>query len=79
MNDIAKESVAPMQNPPHLGELIHESMDEMSWNVTATATHPGCKRGTLSRLLNGKAGVSAHAARCELHKNENPGRRRGFR
>ena len=27
MNDIASDRVGPMQNPPHLGELIRESMD----------------------------------------------------
>ena len=51
-----------MQNPPHPGELIRESMDNVGWNVTDTAAHLGCERGTLSRLLNGKAGVSAHMA-----------------
>ena len=30
--------------------------------MTETATRLGCERGTLSRLLNGKAGVSANMA-----------------
>ena len=51
-----------MLNPPHLGELIRESMDDVGWNVTETARRLGCKRGTLSRLLNGKAGMSANMA-----------------
>ena len=62
MNDTASDRVGPMQNPPHLGELIRESMDDMGWNVTETAAQLGCERGTLSRLLNGKAGVSANMA-----------------
>ena len=62
MSDIASDRVGPMQNPPHLGELIRESMDEVGWNVTETAARLGCERGTLSRLLNGKAGVSANMA-----------------
>ncbi|MDE0208748.1 MAG: HigA family addiction module antitoxin [Boseongicola sp.] len=62
MNDIASERVGPMLNPPHLGELIRESMDDVGWNVTETAARLGCERGTLSRLLNGKAGVSANMA-----------------
>ena len=62
MNDIASERVAPMLNPPHLGELIRESMDDVGWNVTETAARLGCERGTLSRLLNSKAGVSANMA-----------------
>ena len=62
MNDITNDRVGPMLNPPHLGELIRESMDEVGWNVTGTAERLGCERGTLSRLLNGKAGVSATMA-----------------
>ena len=56
------ERVVAMVNPPHLGELIRESMDDVGWNVTETAGRLGCVRGTLSRLLNGKAGVSANMA-----------------
>ena len=62
MNDIANNRVGQMLNPPHLGELIRESMDDVGWNVTETAERLGCERGTLSRLLNGKAGVSANMA-----------------
>ena len=62
MNDIESNRVGPMLNPPHLGELIRESMDEVGWNVTETAVRLGCERGTLSRVLNGKAGVSANIA-----------------
>ena len=56
------ERAGPMRNPPHLGELIRESMEEVGWSVTETSAHLGCERGTLSRLLNGKAGVSANMA-----------------
>ena len=62
MTGIANDRVGPMLNPPHLGELIRESMDEKGWSVTETAAHLGCERGTLSRLPNGKAGVSANMA-----------------
>ena len=62
MNDVAGERVGPMLNPPHVGELIRESMEEAGWNVTGTAARLGCERVTLSRLLNGKAGVSANMA-----------------
>ena len=60
MNDNARCRVGPMLDPPHLGELIRESMDEMGWDVTETAVRLDCERGTLSRLLNGKSGVSAN-------------------
>ena len=56
------ERVGPMLNPPHLGELIREGMDEVGWNVTETADRLGCDRGTLSRVLNGRAGVSSNMA-----------------
>ena len=62
MNDRDSKRVGPMLNPPHLGELIRESMEAAGWNVTETAAHLGCERGTLSRLLNGRAGVSANMA-----------------
>ena len=61
------ERVGPMLNPPHLGELIRESMEEVGWNVTETAGRLGCERGTLSRLLNGKAGMSANMALALEH------------
>ncbi len=62
MNEIERDRAGPMRNPPHLGELVRESMDDVGWNVTETASQLGCERGTLSRLLNGKAGVSANMA-----------------
>ena len=60
MNDNACDRVGPMLNPPHLGVLIRESMDEVGWNLTETAGRLGCERGTLSPLLNGETGVSAN-------------------
>ena len=62
MNDIASDRVGPMLSPPHPGELIRESMDDAGWKVTGTSTRMRCERGTLSRRLNGKAGVSANMA-----------------
>ena len=37
-------------------------MDDAGGNVTEAEARFGCERGTLSRLLNGKAGVSANMA-----------------
>ena len=56
------DRVRPMVNPPHLGGLIRESMDEAGWTVGETASRLRCERGTLSRVLNGRSGVSAHMA-----------------
>lgn len=49
-----------MHNPPHPGELVREAMGDM--DVTEFATKLGVSRVTLSRLLNGKAGMSAQMA-----------------
>ena len=62
MNENSSERVGPMLSPPHLGELVRENMEEVGWNVTETADRLHCERGTLSRLLNGKAGLSANMA-----------------
>ena len=62
MSENDSDSVGSTLNPPHLGELIRESMEEVGWNVTETAGRLRCERGTLSRLLNGRASVSASMA-----------------
>ena len=62
MSDLASDRVGPMLDPPHLGELICECMDDEGWRVTETTARLDCKRGTLSRLLNGKAAVSVNMA-----------------
>ncbi len=62
MSETDTNRVGPMLNPPHLGELVRDNMEELGWNVTEAAARLGCQRGTLSRLLNGKAGVSANMA-----------------
>ncbi len=60
MNDTTSERVGP--NPPHLGELIRESMDDAGWSVKETAERLGCKRGTLTHLLNGRTDMSSNMA-----------------
>ncbi len=62
VDETASERVGPMRNPPHLGELIRESMDDVGWSVTETVARLGCERSALSRLLNSKSGVSANMA-----------------
>jgi len=49
-----------MHNPPHPGLLIAEYMDGRS--VTEIAKHLGVTRAALSRVINGKAGISAEMA-----------------
>lgn len=62
MNGTGSKRVRRMLKPPHLGELAHESMDEVGWSVTEAVPLQGCKRGTLSRRLNGNASASAFQA-----------------
>lgn len=50
-----------MFNPPHPGELLREFLPE-SMRVTDAARKLGVSRGTLSRILNGRASVSADMA-----------------
>ena len=56
------ERAGPVPDPPHPGELARESMDEVGWNLAEAATRLRCGRGTLSRLLNGRAGLSVKMA-----------------
>jgi addiction module HigA family antidote len=46
-----------MHNPAHPGEILREQLGKTS--VSAAAAHLGISRVTLSRVLNGKAGISA--------------------
>ena len=50
-----------MRNPAHPGEIIREWLPQ-DMTVTQAAEALGCSRVTLSRLLNGSAGVSAEMA-----------------
>jgi antitoxin HigA-1 len=46
-----------MHNPPHPGKIVREFLGEI--DVTAAAKHLKVSRATLSRILNGKSGISA--------------------
>lgn len=57
-----------MHNPPHPAEVIREDiLPELGLSVTTAAKQLGVSRVTLSRLLNGKAGISADMA-IRLHQ-----------
>jgi addiction module HigA family antidote len=52
-----------MHNPLHPGEIIKETLcDGAGLNVTEAAIKLKVDRTTLSRLLNGRAGISADMA-----------------
>ena len=56
-----------MRNPSHPGDLIRDSMEAEGWTVTECAERLGVARHTLSRLLNGHAGVSPTMALALEH------------
>jgi addiction module HigA family antidote len=49
-----------MHNPPHPGPVLREYLGDKS--VSAVAAHLHVTRVTLSRVLNGKSGISASMA-----------------
>jgi addiction module HigA family antidote len=49
-----------MHNPPHPGSVLRDYLGSIS--VTEAAKHLGISRVTLSRVLNGAAGISADMA-----------------
>ena len=50
-----------MHNPAHPGEVLREWIPE-SMTVTTAAAQLGISRVTLSKILNGKAGITADMA-----------------
>ena len=52
----------PMLNPAHPGKIVRECMEAKGWTVTECAAKLGVSRIRLSRLLNGRAGVSTAMA-----------------
>jgi antitoxin HigA-1 len=52
-----------MHNPPHPGEVLRDGVfTDSAISVTDFAQRLGVTRVTLSRMLNGKAGISADMA-----------------
>ena len=53
----------PMKNPPHPGHSIKDAcLDSLGLSVTEAAKVLGVARHTLSRVLNGHAGLSPEMA-----------------
>ena len=51
-----------MYNPAHPGEIVQEWLEGLNSNVTALAKHIGVSRGVLSRIVNGRASITADMA-----------------
>lgn len=55
--------MARMHNPPHPGEtLLEDVLPALGLTVTQAAQELGINRVTLSRIVNGKAGISVDLA-----------------
>ena len=53
----------PMKNPPHPGEIILDAcLEPLGLSVTDAAKALGVARHTLSRVINGHAGISPEMA-----------------
>ena len=51
-----------IHDPAHPGEIARDNLEAEGWTVNECAARLGVSRITLSRLLNGRAGVSAAMA-----------------
>jgi antitoxin HigA-1 len=62
MKTITRDRTA-MHNPPHPGEILKELyLDPLEMTVTEAARRLGVSRKTLSKIVNGNAGVTANMA-----------------
>lgn len=53
----------PMKNPPHPGRSIKDAcLEPLNLSVTEGAARLGVARHTLSRVINGRAGISPEMA-----------------
>ena len=64
-----------MHNPSHPGELLRIWIEGANLTVTQLAAHIGVTRATLSRIINGHAGVSAE---MDLRLHQALGTREGL-
>jgi addiction module HigA family antidote len=53
----------PMKNPPHLGRSVRTAcLEPLGLSVTAGAKALGVSRQTLTKVINGKSGISPDMA-----------------
>ncbi len=50
------------RNPVHPGEILKDSLSEVRWTTREFADKLGVSRNTVSRLLNGRCGISPNVA-----------------
>lgn len=64
-----------MHNPSHPGELLRTWIEGANLTITLLADHIGVTRATLSRIINGHAGVTAE---MDLRLHQALGTREGL-
>ncbi len=52
----------PMFEPAHAGRIVKRALDDLGLNVTDAAQMLNVARPTLSKVINGHAGISAEMA-----------------
>lgn len=52
----------PMKNPPHPGELIRESLEDLELSVAKAAAGLGVTRQQLYNVISGKSGITPEMA-----------------
>ena len=50
------------KNPLHPGKILKDSLSEAEWTTQEFADRLGVSRNTVSRLLNGRYGISPNVA-----------------
>ena len=51
-----------MKNPPHPGELVGDSLEELGWSVAEAAEAMGVSRQQLHNVISGRSAISAEMA-----------------
>jgi addiction module HigA family antidote len=64
-----------MHNPAHPGDVLREWLEGTQVSITAFAAHIGVTRAKLSRIINGRSGVTAE---FDLRLNQAFGTREGL-
>ncbi len=54
--------MSTMYDPAHPGEILRDAIEAEGWTVSDAASRLGVTRNTLSRVVNGRAGVSPRLA-----------------
>jgi antitoxin HigA-1 len=59
---LKEANIMEMKNPPHPGELIGDSLEELGMSISAAAKGLGITRQQLHNLIAGRSGVTPEMA-----------------